>query len=550
MENIIDNEPQVNEHLKLAQVCSELALSQPDDYLAIRRSEMSKHALSLVDYNVVENISSESLYLTETPNTVDQNYELPNPDSQLSDQDSSELTVARIDELMARVNELLDSKKDIEYKIPETSKTLELIDQIRELNPNTRIFIKPDELGGGVVSSLWKNKLDLPPGFRYDRRGYLIKGSGDSSEVYPIETKLTSAVDIFHGKDKEFSIKAYSDLVDNPRSSLFDLSKVEIQKTDEQKQQVLNIIDEINARRNARGKEFLYFDDRNIHLIDKELMLEKYPSELGFYVPSEQAIYVRSNIDKLTSLFVLCHELTHLDYFNAVKSDGLKFSNSRLGLRLLKGEKEYFKLGDEAIVHKEGLRLAEYMLENDPIYADVVDKGRGIINEQVGNINRQNKKSFTKERDVKPVNNSDGLCAIVDDNDNKDMARLVANSYSWERESLDKLTKKLGKYLGLPKEEIYDTFLSGAQDGRYLPIARLMESRLGKGSFRKFGEESSTSVGFAKFVREVPKMKRKEDFNKFKLEIGKIKENVKEFAQNTFKKLFGGFQKKTKPTVQ
>ena len=266
-------------------------------------------------------------------------------------------------------------------------------------------------------------------------------------------------------------------------SDELDTSSNEVEKTDEQIEQINHIIDLINNERLARGQKKRLIDHNFIHFYDKKNLPIKKPAETepgsgaeGVYYPIEQSICMIAPKSRIQMLDIVTHELIHADSYNAlwVDEDG-DFYIYRNGFTLI-GEGVYFLAINEAIIQERTRQLMANELANNPFYADEVAKTSVVVPEG---------------RSI-----------------------MIGDSYIEERQTLKKLVSLIAKSSSGFDDDVYDMFVSGSITGNYMPIARLMENNFGKGAFRRLGENSSTLETFINFVEEIEKNLKKAEINK------------------------------------
>lgn len=495
------------DHLAMARLNSEAVLNSSDNYHVRAQDNLSKIALSMIESNATRNVFNESI------ESFDQ-VELPVVEN-INNQEG---------DLLFQIDEIFSSDKPDKIVEPDFD-IYDFVAQLRLLNPDVRFSVKSDETAASVISSIDIDEISFPKGCKYNcHEGYLENSALE--KVCLIESKPSSTIDAFYGEDKDKARKYFSKLADIPIFSETGFEEFEIAKTEDQKRQINNIIERINVDRREKGIDDLLIDERSVHFIKDEVWQLKYPDRYGKYSQLGQEIYVPASISKIESLYELLHELFHGSQYNAIKKNNDKYDGYRLGFEFYKDNLPYFCMVNEAITQQETIRLADDLLYSDPFYADELAEKKQIDSFLVNNSRSGKSKKF-------------GLFNLFNKQRPSDLAvdnysvSLLAGAYLKDRKTLNKLSASLARFSKLSKHDVYEMFVDSATKGNYLPIARLIEKKLGKGAFRKLGKESITSDGFAEFVDRVPQMKKTKKLN-----------DIKKIAQNTFDKLFGRFGKK------
>lgn len=245
----------------------------------------------------------------------------------------------------------------------------------------------------------------------------------------------------------------------------------------------------------------------------------------GIQSPLKGKIGVERNKSNFLFASSLAHELLHLKSYKSVSIDKLDEEKGarlyRSGLRLmdtkdpneLSGEeKEYFAVLEEAIV-AECTRKALNELSKEGEFKEESEAVKRIMSwvityyRRIGGPEEQIKEF---EGDIKYIVNPKAkVQMIIDYSPNeKDRQALAAHIYEVaddegevepferyeERKKFYKLlddliTKSGGKFKN--RDEIFDEFAKANFSGNYLPLARIIDGILGKGSFRKIAEDFS-----------------------------------------------------------
>jgi len=243
----------------------------------------------------------------------------------------------------------------------------------------------------------------------------------------------------------------------------------------------------------------------------------------GIHKPLGLKIGVEKGESKLLFASTIAHELFHLKSYKSARV-GMSGEDVRLyrsGLSMIDRkdlseemgeEKEYFAILEEAIVAECTKKFLDE-ISRESVFseeAEAVRKFRDwavVYYRRVG-IPEEKVKEFEKE--LKYISDSqDKIERVLEFSDDEEKRQAYAagmfealyekgevemiERYG-ERKKLYELLDKLvvnsgGKFKD--RDEVFDEFARANFSGNYLPLARNVESILGKGSFRKLAEEFS-----------------------------------------------------------
>lgn len=525
MENIFDKDLPANYHLMIARAGSELALSHYDYHVI--KNDMSRRALSLVDYDFIEInqaqvqskaeslnnsnltpnmcqiISIEALRLNRELRTKDMKWDITEGVFYHGEMENSL-------EISDGENE---SKNTQDTEISEATR---LADRLKELNPTVRFNVKIDDLGERIISSLDIDMLRLPADYQ--------PGRG-----LDIEVKKTSTIDAFYSDDiimdEDFLRNMYSEKINLSAVEDIDFIGYEVDKSDRQIEQINSVIRRINAERVERGQDELYIDHNFFRIIKKDVWEKHRPGEAGAYEMQQQCIYMPETENEIVLLIVSNHEGDHADGCNSLGLINGRHEVRQTGIEQMKGFgmdcKPHFRMVNEAVTQTRALRRSEEMLVDDPAYADKLAEAKLVREKWAKDSN------LGDEYDADLFAGMDNLLALAE-NDHEVKMHIYGNAP--ERRIFNKMTALLSKYSGQSSEVIFDMFVDVAKLNDKSSITNLMERSLGRGAFEKLGKKSMTPKSFEKFVSRVPLMKKVND--------------VKEFAHNVVDKIRNIFKKK------
>ncbi len=271
----------------------------------------------------------------------------------------------------------------------------------------------------------------------------------------------------------------------------------EAEKT-EQEKRIIDIMNAASNRiRNRYGLENFDVPPDNIHVLTDLPNHPVYGPEMeetgGFFIQQEQVIILGSGQHPLTFAEAVLHEMVHFKSFGVadVQFDDFIFKDAdfryREGFKMrdTKTNKLYFEVIDEALTQEEIKRELEMLKTNDPEIAALTVETQELVEDFSGHM--------WDEDDV-PVAD-DLLRAEIDPSD--DNIILERYRYSKERAVLHLLIEKIysrnaGRFS--TPEEIYAIFMMAKMNGKMLPVARLIETTFGEGTFRKIGSYDTTQT--------------------------------------------------------
>ncbi len=242
----------------------------------------------------------------------------------------------------------------------------------------------------------------------------------------------------------------------------------------------------------------------------------------GMYSSLGQKVIVEKNESDVDLATVLAHELFHFKAYKSAKitkEGDIKSYRSGIAVSDREKEVEYLVEIEEAIIAKVVRKFYEEEIRNNPLFADEVlktDKVKDWIKKSMQMRDWDENKSQFMLDEIYSMPESDKMLEVLEKKDFKgykgknleefkigyvdgclkrliEKDKVVLSERYREREKLNKimqeiLEKSKGKFKD--KKEIFDEFTKAHFSGNLLPLARIVESALGKGSFRKMAEDS------------------------------------------------------------
>jgi hypothetical protein len=243
----------------------------------------------------------------------------------------------------------------------------------------------------------------------------------------------------------------------------------------------------------------------------------------GIHKPMGLKIGVEKGKSKLVFASTVAHELFHLKSYKSARvgKSGEDVRLYRSGLSMFDkkdpneeggDEKEYFAVLEEAIVAECTKKLLDG-ISSDSIFSEEIEAVRqfrdwvvayyrknGVAEEKVKEFERELKYisepqdkvervlKFSHDEEKRQAYAAGMFGALYENGEVETLERYT------ERKKLYELLDKLvigsdGKFKN--RDEVFDEFAKANFSGNYLPLARIIESIMGKKSFRKLAEEFS-----------------------------------------------------------
>jgi hypothetical protein len=218
------------------------------------------------------------------------------------------------------------------------------------------------------------------------------------------------------------------------------------------------------------------------------------------------------------------HESFHMSCYYAAQifEDGIdRLYRSGIEMRGREKEGKYFSIAQEAIIATLSRKFFDEVISKDPLYKDDMKYTEAIKSWLIAyaekNTQGENKeKTVAAIHDILILPGSESVYRMLyETNEDDDYKSGVFYGYfkeelesgkviqerSEERDKFNKvideiITNSKGKLNN--KEKLFDEFAHAHFTGNYLPLARLIEGALGKGSFRKI----ATDLGEVKVDNE------------------------------------------------
>ncbi len=323
-------------------------------------------------------------------------------------------------------------------------------------------------------------------------------------------------------EEKELASKELQDTFEK-RSK--ELAEYEVEKTPEDLEILKKteaIVDSIVARYGGEPKA-LPLD--HIYVLKPGSVLAMTEGKLAGGIHKPMGLKVGVEKGKSKSLFAstVAHELFHLKSYKSARvgksGDDVRLYRSGLSMFDKKDpneeggeEKEYFSILEEAIVAECTKKLLDEIGTDSAFSeeAEAVRKFRDwvVAYYRSGGIPEEKAKEFEKELKYisDPQDKVERVLAFSKDEKKRQAyaAGMFGALYEkGEVETVERYTERKKLYELLDKivlnsggkfanrEQVFDEFARANFSGNYLPLARTVESILGKGSFRKLVEEFS-----------------------------------------------------------
>lgn len=242
----------------------------------------------------------------------------------------------------------------------------------------------------------------------------------------------------------------------------------------------------------------------------------------GIHQPLGLDIGIEKSQSLLETASAISHELFHAKSYKAARvgktAEDVRLYRSGISMidrktDVVSGEeKEYFGILEEAIVAESTKRLLDQIKEK-PIFkkeAEALDRMRDWITKYLRKTGVPEKKLRLLESELKYIPDIGNIVqrVLTYSNEEEKRAAYAAGTFqrlveekkveSWERYEersalnnlMDKIiSKSRGRFEN--RDEVFEEFAKANYSGKYFRIARIIESALGKGSFRELAEKFS-----------------------------------------------------------
>lgn len=254
----------------------------------------------------------------------------------------------------------------------------------------------------------------------------------------------------------------------------------EREKTPEEVKVIALANDATNRLLERRGLTPFTVPAKNIHVVKGNVQFtDQFVEEAGdaFYRMTTENICI-STLPLMPFAHRVVHELRHMKGYNVLQvievagSNGRHFISEiyRAGLisRGRNRKREAFRALEEAIVEEDTARLLKEVFA-DPLFLKDRQQTAHLLS-----------RYFTKGK-----TNTNGIYYAYEDGSE---IRCYSPAYIEERKSLKMLLEKIvgkNRRRFASTDEVFEIFARASMQGNMLPVARLMESTFGKGSFSR-----------------------------------------------------------------
>ncbi|MCK9379160.1 MAG: hypothetical protein M0P97_03385 [Candidatus Moranbacteria bacterium] len=236
----------------------------------------------------------------------------------------------------------------------------------------------------------------------------------------------------------------------------------------------------------------------------------------GVCSPYMRRIMVDSCESKLDFATTLAHEMFHMSEYTSLifsqETDDTELRRAGISIFGKDGETVYFANIEEALIAEAVQDFVNQYLRKNPQFVDEIKKTDFVKNwlgkfYDYADVPKEKQKEFLDS--VYSFPDIDNLIERLNGNDNEEFKFGFLNGYLRtmfenddvvmrermdERKKLDSLVDMIlssseNEYTS--RKEIVDVFMRANFSGKLLPLARLIEKSLGKGSFRSIGADSS-----------------------------------------------------------
>lgn len=235
----------------------------------------------------------------------------------------------------------------------------------------------------------------------------------------------------------------------------------------------------------------------------------------GFCDSLNQSIAIDRRSSNATLAMTVAHESFHMSSYQSgqIFKDGAH-GLYRSGIEMIgRQEEKYFSLAMEAIIATLSRRFFDEVISKDPLYSKEIEQTETIKKWLEDFAEKRIKDENSKQtaliliKNILILPNAESLCNQFFESKKNDAYKfgyfmgvfekeLKSGSIFHERiEEREKFEKTLNEIIKESKgqisnrEEIFNEFARAHFSGNYLPLARIIEGALGKGSFRRIAEK-------------------------------------------------------------
>jgi hypothetical protein len=322
------------------------------------------------------------------------------------------------------------------------------------------------------------------------------------------------------GEEKETALKELQEIFDEQSK---DLAKYELEKTPEDLEILKRTESAVDNMVKRHGGDPKPFPLDHIYILKSGSVFAMTEGKLGggIHKPLGVKVGVEKGESKLLFASSLAHELFHAKSPKVARvgKSGEDVRVYRTGLSMmdrkdpdaeLGDEKEYFGMLEEAIVAECTKRFLEQITKEEPFleeaeamkkiwgWASEYYRKTGMTEEKVQGTGEELKFIADPQERIKEVETyseievdrqayaAGMLRRIYEKGDVESMERWRERKMMYDM--LDNIVAKSnGRFKN--RDEIFDEFARANFSGNYLPLARTIESVLGKGSFRRLADE-------------------------------------------------------------
>ena len=233
----------------------------------------------------------------------------------------------------------------------------------------------------------------------------------------------------------------------------------ELKKTDREKEIIEFVSGEADRILKELGrKNPSEITQTNIHILKEGGTLDFTEGRLetGSHATKFGSVLVDRSVSEVQFALVLFHELIHMKVYKALqvlyREDGISLEEYKSGFSVTdrNGEDKYFSFLDEAVTGYLTQNFLNEVLKHSPMFTDEITHLQ-----QGGNL-----------PDISRMEELEFLNKLVDD--------------LWEK----------NKDAYKSRDEVFALFVNAHVNGNLLPVGKLIERTLGKGSFRQLGRKN------------------------------------------------------------
>lgn len=297
-----------------------------------------------------------------------------------------------------------------------------------------------------------------------------------SSSIFRIvggsEDDQIEVAEMFHDQMHQYSDKKFK-----VNGKVYELNKIEREKTDEETRVVGIVLDYVKKFLTEKGYEPLEIKPEHVHFLDVQKMADYKLPAVSFFEPIEQFMAIYSRGSLLANMQEVVHEAMHFQSFSSIqigKGDSFDIRRSGFGFNVRGEKREYFGKINEAIMVELEKAVDSRYFNQIPEIRDDLERRKRLTDQLL--------QQFPQKHDLL----KDIACFVLEPNSG--LYSAMQFPYANERANLNALVDEIyikNKDQFENRDDVLNLFIAVSLGGRALDLARIIEKTYGKGSFKE-----------------------------------------------------------------